>query len=104
MIKGNLSNSKEVQALIKQFPNAKVPTEINETCKTGYNFISVLLTQGTGFTQKAEFKIITLTSAHWHSVAEENKKAGYFGNFNSMVMLHDPMKVEVKKATSKSKK
>tara|TARA_R100001443_G_scaffold75140_1_gene82756 strand:+ start:378 stop:671 length:294 start_codon:yes stop_codon:yes gene_type:complete len=91
-------------ALIQQFPNEKVPTEIDETCKTGYNFVTVLLTQGTGFTQKANFRVVTYTEAFWNSISEENKKASYFGNFNSMIMLHDPTKIEVKKPVAKTKK
>ncbi len=91
-------------ALIQQFPNHNVPTEIDENCKTGFNFVAVTLTQGTGLSQKAEFKVITLTSALWHSVAEENKRAGYFGNFNSMIMLHNPDKVEAKKPVGKPRK
>ena len=41
MIMGNLAGSKELQNLMKQYPNQNFPVQIPEYNKSGYNFIKM---------------------------------------------------------------
>ncbi len=103
---GNLAASKELQSLMKQYPNSSFPVEIPEYNQTAYCFIGVRA-KNTGLTQNLQIHTFCKSSADWMRLKDEFKTPQYLGNYHSVIMIHNPTivaKPAVKPATEVPKK
>jgi len=101
---GNLAGSKELQNLMKQYPNSNFPVEIPEYNQTAYNFIGVRA-KNTGLTQDLQIHTFCKSSADWNRLKDEFKTPQFLGNYHSVIMIHNPtLKPAVKPATDTPKK
>jgi len=101
---GNLAGSKELQSLMKQYPNSNFPVEIPEYNQTAYNFIGVRA-KNTGLTQDLQIHTFCKSSADWNRLKDEFKTPQFLGNYHSVIMIHNPtLKPAVKPATDVPKK
>lgn len=104
MIAGNLSNSKEMQSLIQQHPNAKFPTDIPEHNKTAFNFIGVRI-KYEGITPNLQIHQFSVSSQQYYSYREDMKTALIQQNYNAVVMIHNPeLKMAEEVAPKETKK
>lgn len=107
MIAGNLSNSKEIQNLIQQYPNHQFPTEIADHNKTAFIFIGIRV-KFKGITPDLQIHQFSISKNQYYSYREDMKTALIQQNYNSVVMLHNPElklveKVETPKETKKKR-
>ena len=86
---GNLAASKELQNLMKQYPNSSFPVEIPEYNQTAYCFIGVRA-KNTGLTQNLQIHTFCKSSADWMRLKDEFKTPQYLGNYHSVIMIHNP--------------
>ena len=86
---GNLAGSKELQNLMKQYPNHSFPVEIPVHNQTGYCFIGVRA-KNTGLTQNLQIHTFCKSSADWNRLKDEFKTPQYLGNYHSVIMTHNP--------------
>jgi hypothetical protein len=106
MMMGNQAGSKELQNLMKQYPNHSFPVEIPEHNQTGYCFVGVRA-RNTGLTQDLQIHTFCKSSADWNRLKEEYKSPQYLGNYHTVIMIHNPTivsKPAVKPATDTPKK
>ncbi len=86
---GNLAGSKELQNLMKQYPNHNFPVEIPEYNQTAYCFIGVRA-RNTGLTQNLQIHTFCKSSADWNRLKDQFKTPQYLGNYHSVIMIHNP--------------
>ncbi len=86
---GNLAGSKELQNLMKQYPNHSFPVEIPEYNKTGYCFIGVRA-KNTGLTQNLQIHTFCKSTADWNRLKDQFKTPQYLGNYHTVIMIHNP--------------
>lgn len=104
MMMGNLSGSKELLNLMKQYPNHSFPVEIPVHNQTGYCFVGVRA-RNTGLTQDLQIHTFCKSSADWNRLKDEFKTPQFLGNYHSVIMIHNPtLKPAVKPATDVPKK
>ena len=96
MITGNLSKSKELAQVIKQFPNHKFPIQIPDHNKTAYSFIGIRVKQGKGLSPILQIHQFCKSSSVWHAMAEEFKNPQSMGNYSQVIMIHNPELVKAK--------
>jgi len=89
MIAGNLSNSREIQNLIQQYPNHQFPTEIADHNKTAFIFIGIRV-KFKGITPDLQIHQFSVSKQQFYSYREDMKAQMLQGNYNSVVMLHNP--------------
>lgn len=89
MMMGNLAGSKELQNLMKQYPNHNFPVEIPEYNQTAYNFVGVRA-RNTGLTQSLQIHTFCKSSADWMRLKDEFKTPQFLGNYHSVIMIHNP--------------
>ncbi len=89
MMMGNLAGSKELQNLIKQYPNHSFPVEIPEHNQSGYNFIGVRA-KNNGLQQILQIHQFCKSSADWMRLKNEFKTPQYLGNYHTVIMIHNP--------------
>ena len=97
MMMGNLAGSKELQSLMKQYPNQNFPVQIPEYNKSGYNFIGIRA-KNNGLTQSLQIHTFCKSSADWMRLKAEFKTPQFLGNYHSVIMIHNPTIVEAKPA------
>ncbi len=103
---GNLAGSKELQNLMKQYPNHSFPVEIPEHNQSGYNFIGVRA-KNNGLQQILQIHTFCKSTADWNRLKDQFKTPQYLGNYHTVIMIHNPTivsKPAVKPATEKVKK
>jgi len=103
---GNLAGSKELQNLMRQYPNSSFPVEIPEYNQTAYCFIGVRA-RNTGLTQNLQIHTFCKSSTDWNRLKDEFKTPQYLGNYHSVIMIHNPTivaKPAIKPATDVPKK
>jgi uncharacterized protein YciW len=104
MIAGNLSNSKEMQNLIQQYPNQKFPLDIPDHNKTAFNFVGVRI-KFDGLTPNLQVHQFCVSSQQYYSYREDMKTALIQQNYNSVIMIHNPeLKMIEEVAPKESKK
>lgn len=86
----NLSHKQEIINLIKQFPNADIPREINETNKHCFNFLGLNVRKGGGLSIDLNVKLFTKDVNVWEAMTDFQKTPSIMGNFESVIMIHDP--------------
>ncbi len=86
---GNLAGSKELQNLMKQYPNHNFPVEIPEYNQTAYCFIGVRA-KNTGLTQNLQIHTFCKSSADWNRLKDQFKTPQFLGNYHSVIMIHNP--------------
>ena len=89
MIAGNLSNNKEMQNLIQQYPNETFATDIPEHNKSAFVFIGVRL-KFEGVTPKLQIHQFCVSSAQYYSYRDDMKTALLQQNYNTVIMIHNP--------------
>ena len=89
MIAGNLSNSREIQNLIQQYPNHQFPTDIADHNKTAFIFIGIRV-KFKGITPDLQIHQFSVSKQQFYSYREDMKAQMIQGNYNSAVMLHNP--------------
>ena len=106
MMMGNLAGSKELQNLMKQYPNHSFPVEIPEHNQSGYNFIGVRA-KNTGLAQNLQIHTFCKSTADWNRLKDQFKTPQYLGNYHTVIMIHNPTivsKPAVKPPTNVPKK
>ena len=86
---GNLAGSKELQNLMKQYPNHNFPVEIPEHNQSGYNFIGVRA-KNNGLQQILQIHTFCKSTADWNRLKNEFKTPQYLGNYHTVIMIHNP--------------
>lgn len=86
---GNLAESKELQNLMKQYPNHSFPVEIPEYNQSAYNFVGVRA-KNSGLSQSLQIHTFCKSSADWMRLKDEFKTPQYLGNYHTVIMIHNP--------------
>ena len=86
----NLSHKQEITNLINRFPNADIPKEINETNKHCFNFLGLNIQKGNGLAIDLNVKLFTKDVNVWEAMTDFQKTPSIMGNFESVIMIHDP--------------
>lgn len=86
---GNLAGSKELQNLMKQYPDYNFPVEIPEYNQIAYNFIGVRA-KNNGLSQSLQIHTFCKSSADWMRLKDEFKTPQYLGNYHTVIMIHNP--------------
>lgn len=89
-VTANLSHKQEIINLINQFPNAEIPREINETNKHCFNFLGLNVRKGGGLSIDLNVKLFTKDVNVWEAMTDFQKTPSIMGNFESVIMIHDP--------------
>jgi hypothetical protein len=89
MMMGNLAESKELQNLMKQYPNHSFPVEIPEYNQSAYNFVGVRA-KNSGLSQSLQIHTFCKSSADWMRLKDEFKTPQYLGNYHTVIMIHNP--------------
>lgn len=86
---GNLAESKELQNLMKQYPDYNFPVEIPEYNQSAYNFVGVRA-KNSGLSQSLQIHTFCKSSADWMRLKDEFKTPQYLGNYHTVIMIHNP--------------
>lgn len=86
---GNLAESKELQNLMKQYPNHSFPVEIPEYNQSAYNFVGVRA-KNSGLSQSLQIHTFCKSSADWMRLKSDFKTPQYLGNYHTVIMIHNP--------------
>lgn len=86
---GNLAGSKELQNLMKQYPDYNFPVEIPEYNQSAYNFIGVRA-KNNGLSQSLQIHTFCKSSADWMRLKSDFKTPQYLGNYHTVIMIHNP--------------
>lgn len=86
---GNLAGSKELQNLMKQYPNHSFPVEIPEYNQSAYNFVGVRA-KNSGLSQSLQIHTFCKSSADWMRLKSDFKTPQYLGNYHTVIMIHNP--------------
>ncbi len=107
---GNLAGSKELQNLMKQYPNHNFPVEIPEYNQTAYCFIGVRA-RNVGLSQNLQIHTFCKSTADWNRLKDQFKTPQYLGNYHTVIMIHNPTivskpatKVEAEEPKKKKKR
>ncbi len=98
-----MSKSKELQQVIKQYPNYDFPVLIPEHNAGGYCFIGIRA-KNNGLTQSLQIHQFCKSTADWMALKDEYKTPEFLGNYHSIIMIHNPTIVEKVEAVKEKKK
>lgn len=90
MIRPNLIDSKEVQYIKEQHPNAQIPSEIPYHNKNAYNFMSLKLVRTGGISYDLKVRVFTMDPLQFDGMDDRAKKS-LSGRYDQLVIIHDPM-------------
>lgn len=89
MFRPNLIDSKEVQYIKQQHPNAEIPSEIPYHNKDYYNFMSLKLVRTGGINYELKVRIFTMDQFQFDGM-DDRAKNSLSGKYDQLVIIHDP--------------
>jgi hypothetical protein len=89
MFRPNLIDSKEVQYIKQQHPNADIPSAIPYHNKEYYNFMSLKLVRTGGIGYQLKVRVFTMDQFQFDGM-DDNAKKSIVGKYDQLVIIHDP--------------
>ncbi len=89
MYKPNLIDSKEVQYIKQQHPNADIPSAIPYHNKEYYNLMSLKLVRTGGIGYELKVRVFTMDQLQFDGM-DDNAKKSISGKYDQLVIIHDP--------------
>jgi hypothetical protein len=97
-VQANKSDSKGIKELRSKFPNANIPTEIEENDKGYYNILCCFISITRGTNVEFNHRVVTTTEKDYNNQVSK----GIFNNASYLCdeihILHDPMQYEKEQA------
>lgn len=92
-MKANLYNSKELQAVLAQYPSTQIPQYIPAYNAGAYNFVGLRVKQGAGISTELQVQVFTKDVNTWEAMTEAQKNPAVMGAFQQVIMIHNPFLV-----------